>query len=53
MNVVDVRSRVVINCFKGREINDWLEQCYFGIKEVKERFQSLAEDQKALASVIS
>ena len=44
---------VVINYFKEREINDWLEQCYFGIKEVKERFQSLAEDQKALASVIS
>lgn len=44
---------VVINYFKGREINDWLEQCYFGIKEAKERFQSLAEDQKALASVIS
>lgn len=30
---------VVINYFKGREINDWLEQCYFGIKEAKERFQ--------------
>ena len=44
---------VVINYFKGREINDWLEQCYFGIKEAKELFQSLAEDQKALASVIS
>jgi hypothetical protein len=44
---------VVINYFKGREINDWLEQCYFGVKEAKERFQSLAEDQKALVSVIS
>ena len=44
---------VVINYFKEREINDWLEQCYFGIKEAKERFQSLAEGQKALASVIS
>jgi len=44
---------VVINYFKEREINDWLEQCYFGIKEAKERFQTLAEDQKALVSVIS
>ncbi|ARK80145.1 hypothetical protein BOC40_06700 [Burkholderia pseudomallei] len=44
---------VVINYFKEREINDWLEQCYFGVKEAKERFQSLAEDQKALGAVIS
>ena len=44
---------VVINYFKEREINDWLEQCYFGIKEAKELFQSLADDQKALVSVIS
>ena len=44
---------VIINYFKEREINDWLEQCYFGIKEAKERFPTLTEDQKALASVIS
>ena len=44
---------VVINYFKGREINDWLEQCYFGVKKDTERFQSLSEDQKALAFAIS
>ncbi|WP_118181973.1 T6SS effector BTH_I2691 family protein [Paraburkholderia phosphatilytica] len=44
---------VVINYVKGREINEWLEQCYFGIKEVSERFSTLAEDQKALASALS
>ncbi|CAN7529742.1 hypothetical protein LJR230_003632 [Trinickia sp. LjRoot230] len=43
----------VVNYFKEREINDWLEQCYFGIKEAKERFQTLAEDRKALGSIIS
>jgi hypothetical protein len=44
---------VVINYVKGREINEWLEQCYFGIKEESERFSTLAEDQKALASALS
>jgi hypothetical protein len=43
---------VVINYVKGREINEWLEQCYFGIKEENERFSTLAEDQK-LASALS
>ncbi|WGS49818.1 hypothetical protein LFL96_19040 [Paraburkholderia sp. D15] len=42
-----------INFAKGREINEWLEQCYFGIKEENERFSSLAEDQKALTSALS
>jgi hypothetical protein len=44
---------VVINYVKGREINEWLEQCYFGIKDENERFTTLAEDQKALASALS
>ena len=44
---------VVTNYFKGREINDWLEQCYFGVRGHTERFQTLDEDEKALAFVIS
>jgi hypothetical protein len=44
---------VTINYFKEREVNDWLEECYFGIKNKEERFQSLGEDQKALASAVS
>lgn len=51
--VVAATLGVVINYFKGREINDWLEQCYFGIKDDHERFHTLAEDQKALVSVMS
>jgi hypothetical protein len=51
--VVAATVGVVINYFKGREINDWLEQCYFGIRDDHERFQTLAEDQKALVSVMS
>jgi hypothetical protein len=44
---------VIINYFKGREIYDWLEQCYFGIKTAAERFQTLDEDRKALVAMIS
>jgi hypothetical protein len=38
---------------KQRETYDWLDQCYFGIKEEKERLQLLAEDQKAFYAIFS
>jgi hypothetical protein len=44
---------VLINYFKGREVYDWLEQCYFGIKASSERFERLEEDQKAFSAIFS
>jgi hypothetical protein len=44
---------VVINYFKGREVYDWLEQCYFGIKAEAERFPNLDEDRKGLVAILS
>ncbi|CAN7508350.1 hypothetical protein LJR230_003417 [Trinickia sp. LjRoot230] len=44
---------VLINYFKGREINEWLEQCYFGIKASSERFERLEQDQKAFSAIFS
>lgn len=44
---------VVISYFKKREVYEWLEQCYFGIRAEAERFQTLNEDCKALVAVVS
>jgi hypothetical protein len=44
---------VLMKYFKGKEINEWLERCYFGLKAPKERFPSLDEDQKAFVAVLS
>ncbi|ALV59069.1 hypothetical protein TQ36_22940 [Burkholderia cenocepacia] len=44
---------VLINYFKGKEVDEWLERCFFGLKEAKDQFPSLAEDQKAFAAMLS
>ncbi|MBU9126942.1 hypothetical protein KTD08_17285, partial [Burkholderia multivorans] len=44
---------VLINYFKGKEVDEWLERCFFGLKETKDRFPTLAEDQKAFAAIFS
>ncbi|AFQ51626.1 hypothetical protein [Burkholderia cepacia] len=44
---------VLINYFKSREVDDWLEQCYFGIKATSERFERLEEDRKAFTAIFS
>ncbi|MBU9375858.1 hypothetical protein KTE28_16130 [Burkholderia multivorans] len=44
---------VLINYFKSREVDDWLEQCYFGIKSTSERFERLEEDRKAFTAIFS
>ena len=44
---------VLINYFKGREVYDWLEQCFFGVKPKDERFERLDEDQKAFSAIFS
>lgn len=44
---------VLINYFKSREVDDWLEQCYFGIKATSERFERLEEDRKAFSAIFS
>lgn len=44
---------VLINYFKSREVDDWLEQCYFGIKATSERFEHLEEDRKAFTAIFS
>ncbi|MCA8033979.1 hypothetical protein LGM46_13440 [Burkholderia arboris] len=44
---------ILINYFKGKEVDEWLERCFFGLKEAKERFPTLAEDQKAFAAMLS
>ena len=44
---------ILINYFKGKEVDEWLERCFFGLKEAKERFPTLAEDQKAFTAMLS
>lgn len=44
---------VLMNYFKGREVHDWLERCYFGLKGSDQRFSSLEEDRKAFMATIS
>ncbi|WP_367189018.1 hypothetical protein [Burkholderia sp. Ed8] len=44
---------IFINYFKGKEVDEWLERCFFGLKEAKDRFPTLAEDQKAFAAMLS
>ncbi|MBU9542109.1 hypothetical protein LGM48_00685 [Burkholderia multivorans] len=44
---------ILMNYFKGKEVDEWLERCFFGLKETKDRFQTLSEDQKAFAAVFS
>ncbi|WP_232071569.1 hypothetical protein [Paraburkholderia pallida] len=44
---------VLINYFKGKEVDEWLERCFFGLKADTERFQTLAEDQKAFVAMLS
>ncbi|WP_249171450.1 hypothetical protein [Burkholderia multivorans] len=44
---------VLINYFKGKEVDEWLERCFFGLKEDKDRFPTLAESQKAFTAMLS
>jgi uncharacterized membrane protein len=44
---------VLMNYFKGREVYDWLERCYFGLKARDERFSTLEEDRKAFTAMVS
>jgi hypothetical protein len=44
---------ILMNYFKGREVDEWLERCFFGLKESKDRFPTLVEDQKAFAAMLS
>jgi hypothetical protein len=44
---------VLINYAKGPEAQDWLEQCYLGIKADTERFERLEEDKKAFSAIFS
>ncbi|RQH05803.1 T6SS effector BTH_I2691 family protein [Paraburkholderia dinghuensis] len=44
---------VLMNYFKGREVYEWLERCYFGLKESSQTFPSLDEDRKAFVAMIS
>ncbi|CAN7620498.1 hypothetical protein LJR230_004518 [Trinickia sp. LjRoot230] len=44
---------VLMNYLKGRELHEWLERSYFGIKVSSERFERLEEDQKAFAAIFS
>ncbi|WP_240647290.1 MULTISPECIES: hypothetical protein [Burkholderia cepacia complex] len=44
---------ILINYFKGEEVDEWLERCFFWLKEAKERFPTLSEDQKAFAAMLS
>jgi hypothetical protein len=44
---------VLMNYFKGREVNEWLERCYFGLNASSERFPTLEEDRKAFMAMLS
>lgn len=44
---------VLMNYFKGREVYEWLERCYFGLKKGAESFQTLDEDRKAFLAMLS